>query len=234
LDDEMTFPHLARVFNEVKESYACARLLLFEAVDHPCDTRAYDGLTYQADNLDYAVCGVRPAKLKAAFTLAYSVLDKLAVFVGRYLTIENADRTDFDRLWHEDGDVSKLRCAICKTGNRLLYGLFDMSRDLDAQSGYFSQLRRFRNLLTHRYLVLHTESRGLWRTEIDGDKYHVSYRDFAESTVELLRLARAAIVNTMLYVASEQHAKHRGVGAYVGRVDVPPCGHYPLGPFGKT
>lgn len=128
LKDDATFPRLARVFSEAKECYAVARLLLFEAVDHPYATRGYDGLTYIPYSLDYSVHGIRPGKLKAAFATAYNVLDKLAVFIGRYMGIEGADRTDFERLWFEDDELRKLRSDICRTGNYLLFGLHDMSR----------------------------------------------------------------------------------------------------------
>jgi tetratricopeptide (TPR) repeat protein len=231
LEDDTTFPRLARVFSEAKECYAGARLLLFEAVDHPYATRGYDELTYIPYNLDYSVHGIRPGKLKAAFTTAYNVLDKLAVFIGRYVGIVGADRTDFEHLWVENDETRKLRCDICRKGNNLLFGLYDMSRDLDPQQGHHGRLRRLRNRLTHRYLVLHTESRGLWRTEIDGDEYHIGYREFSEATIELLALVRAAIANSMLYVAIDQAQRNRGSAKRTGVVHVPRCEHFGPGPL---
>jgi tetratricopeptide (TPR) repeat protein len=246
LDDETTFPYLARVFNEAKEGYAVARLLLYEAVEHPYSTQCHDDLTWLAYNLDYSVHGMRPAKLKAAFATAYNVLDKLAVFVGRRLCGRNADgaghsetwadRTDFDKLWFEDKDKSEskncMRRVVLETNNRLLFGLFDMQRDLDSRTGYAKHLREYRNKLTHRYLVLHTEARGLWRTDVDGDAYHVGYREFAEATTDLLRLVRAAVVNTMLYVASTHPRSRRGAGKLICPIMVTRCEHSRPGPFG--
>ncbi len=228
LDDETTYPRLARVVNEIKERYAVARLLLFEACNPPLDTQPYDEMTYYADNLDYAVYGIGPTKLKLAFESAYNILDKLAFFVNDYLDLGIKVRlVSFQGLWKER-KTAALRPAIVERGNWHLYGLYDLSKDL-APTGYLEHLRLTRDYLTHRYLVLHVE--GLdWLTSADGPGYHSGYRQLLTNTIELMRLVRSAVIYLIAFIDREERAKRQDGEGSIAPMRVPPYRPYRLGP----
>ena len=228
LDDNTTYPRLARLVNEIKERYAVARLLLFEVCNPPFDTQPYDEMTYYADNLDYAVYGISPAKLKLAFESAYNILDKLAFFVNAYLDLGIEERlVNFQRLWKET-KTAPLRPAIVERGSWHLYGLYDLSTDL-APTGYLEHLRLTRDYLTHRYLVLHVEELH-WLTSADGAGYHSGYRQLLRDTIELMRLVRSAVIYVIAFIDQEEHARRHQVEKPIAPMRVPPYKHYPLGP----
>lgn len=78
---------LSRALNEIYERYTIARTLLYEVHNHHYNPIPFEEMTRYTDNLDYAVYGVRVAKLKLAFESAFNVLDKVAYFMNDYLEL---------------------------------------------------------------------------------------------------------------------------------------------------
>jgi len=228
LDDNTTFPRLARVVNEIKERYVAARLLMFEACKPPFNTQPYDEMTYYVDNLDYAIYGIRATKLKLAFESAYNILDKIAFFINDYLDLGIKEKNvDFASVWKKRGSTS-LRPEIVQRNNYHLYGLYDISRDLDS-GGYFARLRDIRNYLTHRYLVLHVEKLH-WLTSADGPEYHLGYHELLDHTIELMRLVRSAVIYLIAFIDQEERGKRQNAEGFIAPMPVHPYRHYPLGP----
>ena len=228
IDDEATFPRLARVVNEIKERYAAARLLVFEACDHPYAVDPYDEITGYLGNLDYAVYGTRSAKLKIAFETTYNVLDKIAFFVNDYLALGIREReVSFSSIWRVRG-AGHLRPAILQLGNPHLFGLYDISRDFEPE-GSLRQLKVIRNLLAHRYLVLHIEGVH-WTTEADSQKYHLGYREFFERTIELLQVVRSAVIYLIAFIDQEEQKK-RPNERFLGTLLVPRYRYLFTGPL---
>jgi len=227
LDDNITFPRLARVVNEIKERYAAARLLIFEACHPPFDTQPYDDMTYYVDNLDYAVYGICATKLKLAFESAYNILDKIAFFINAYLDLGiKGNRVNFTSIWKEG--KSTLRSTIVQCNNYYLYGLYDISRDLGSE-GYFGYLRDIRNHLTHQYLVLHVEKLH-WLTSADDSRYHLGYHEFLDHAIELMRLVRSAVIYLIAFIDQEQRGKHKTQKGFIAPMTVHPYRYYPLDP----
>lgn len=228
LDDDTTYPRLARVVNEIKERYAAARLVLFEACNPPFDTQPYDEMTYYADNLDYAVYGISPTKLKMAFEGAYNILDKLAFFINAYLGLGvDERRVNFGTVWKGPKSTA-LRPALAQRRNHHLYGLYDVSTDL-APDGYLEHLRHIRDYLTHRYLVLHVE--GLdWLTSADSPEYHSGYRQLLGQTIQLMQLVRSAVIYLIAFIDKEERAKRQDAQGIIPPMRVPPYRPYVLGP----
>ena len=228
IDDNTTFPRLGRVVNEIKERYATARLLVFEAYNPPYNVQAYDEMTHYMDNLDYAVYGVRVAKLKMAFETAYNILDKIGFFINKYLNLGIGDRwVSFSTIWQEK-EVATLRPSIAQLNNYHLYGLYDISRDL-APKGHLVKLRDIRNSLTHRYLVLHLESLH-WLTSADSPKYHLGYREFLNYTIELMQLVRSAVIYMIAFIDKEERKKQEHQSGVIIPIVVPPYRHQSWGP----
>lgn len=234
LDDEMAFARLARVLNEVKERYALARLLVYEAHFPPVDTVPYDGVTYYVDNLDYAVYGIRAAKLKSAFEGAFNILDKVAFFLNDYLGLGMREQdVNFGSIWKESKQKdAPLKPDILRLQNFHLFGLYDISRDL-APGGFSDTLRNIRNSLTHRYLVPHSE-RIEWLESADSPKYHLGYREFFDRTIELLQLVRSAAIYLIAFIEQEEEKKHKDARGAIQLIQVQPYRPRSIGPEDST
>jgi hypothetical protein len=218
LGDRTSFVRLARVINEIKECYAFARLLLFQALHPSLDTVSIDDLTSYVDNLDYAVYGTRVSSLKLAFESAYNVLDKIAHFLNDYLGLglrsgPQITFTTNGRVWREKNS-DQLRPELMDLCNYHLLGLYDLARDLDIDhalpenDGYWGQLRRTRNSLTHEYLIPHIEGMH-WTVEADDESLHLFYTDFVDQTIDLLQLVRAAVIYLIALIDLEERKKHQ-------------------------
>lgn len=230
--DNTTFPRLARVVDEAKERYALARLHVYEARDPAADLLPYEEMTDYVDNIDYAVRGLRVAKLKSAFEAAYNVLDKIAFFVNDYLRLGIRERsTSFDTIWRRRKN-GHLRPEILDRRNLYLYGLYDIARDL-SPDGFLSALRTIRNCATHRYIVPHVmgDAEGdVWLACADGAQYHIGYGELLERSLELLSLVRSAIIYLIAFIDLEQRRKLAGSDGPIPQMPVQRYTHSPLGP----
>jgi tetratricopeptide (TPR) repeat protein len=229
LEDSTSFTRLARVINQIKESYAFARFLLFQAISPPLDTVPIDNLTSYVDNLDYAVYGVRVASLKQAFGSAYNILDKIAHFLNDYLGlgVRSGSKLTFTTngwIWREKNS-DLLRSDLIDLGNQHLLGLYDLARDLDLDhknpenNGHWGHLRQTRNSLTHEYLIPHIEGIG-WATEADDESLHLFYADFVSQTTDLLRLVRAAVIYLIAFIDLEERRKSQASEGFVAPMHV--------------
>lgn len=228
LDDDTTFYRLSRIVNEIKERYATARLLLFEACDPPAAAEQIDELTQYTDNLDYAVYGVRVAKLKLAFEGAYNVLDKIAFFINDYADLRVKEKqVSFASIWRERNGAT-IRPSLLKPNNWYLFGLYDISRDL-AAGAYSNYLSELRNYSTHRYLVPHVEGFG-WRMEADAEEYHIGYHELLEKTIELMRFVRSAVIYLIAFIDNEERRKRQNRPGLAVPMFVPLAKPYPIGP----
>ena len=127
--------------------------------------------------------------------------------------------------------MRRLRPEILRLGNPHLFGLYDISRDL-GQEGYLRKLKDIRNLLAHRYLVLHTE--GLhWAAEADSQEYHLGYREFLDRTIELFQVVRSAVICLIAFIDQEEHPKQQQE-RFVGTIPVPRHRHLFMGPFDSS
>jgi hypothetical protein len=205
-DDTTTFPGLARVVNEIKERYATARLLLFEGYKPAFDLLPYDEITNYIDNLDYAIYGIRPSKIKMAFESAYSVLDKIAIFINRYIPLGvKEEGVGFSKhsFWKEQ---QRLKSAMRNLRNYYLYALYDIHRDLE-KDGFLERLRKMRNVSTHRYIVTHIERIHQVLPD-ESPENHIDHIDLFNSTLELLKLVRSAIVYLIAFIQMEEQRRH--------------------------
>lgn len=223
-DDKTSFTRLSRVINEVKERYAFARLLLFQALHPFLDTVSVDSLTTYVDNLDYAVYGIRIASVKLAFESAYNILDKIAHFINDYLELGVKVRTKLTFttngwIWRENKS-DFLRPELLGLMNYHLFGLYDLARDLDVdfrqpeQDGYWGQLRRTRNSLTHEYLIPHVEGMH-WAVEADDAALHLFYTDLVERTIALLQIVRAAVIYLIAFIDLEERKKQQTSSGFI-------------------
>ena len=204
--DEITYPKLARTINDIKEHFALARLLVYESAYPPLATLVYDDLTAYTDNLDYGVQGISAAKLKTALEVGLDTLDKVAFFLNDYLKLGIADGgVTFRSIWKDSN--GKIRPEFRATDNFHLFGLYNLATDGSLAVG--KEVRKLRNLITHRYLIPHAERVG-WGSHIDGPEYHIDYHDLYRKTIAVLRFVKSAVIYLVAFIDLEEHKKQKG------------------------
>jgi tetratricopeptide (TPR) repeat protein len=204
LDDETTYPCLARVVNETKERFASARWQLYAAVNPRHDPLPINRMTTYAYNLDYALYGIQPGLVKLAFEGACSILDKIALFLNWYLDLGIQEKwLCFVRMWQGS---KKLSVKLERGGDRHLWALYDIAQDL-GKDGYLQHLVSTRNASHHRYVVPHIEPMG-WLTEADGEEYHLAWDELVEQAFELMTLVKSAIIYLVAFIQQEEANRH--------------------------
>jgi hypothetical protein len=218
-------PTLIGFFNQIKQEYASARWLLFDG-SHADTVHFSDRNVQLINTLDYPCYGLSIEKVKVAFRMAYSLLDKLAFFIDDYMQL-GIGRVYFRSMWFERGDLAKriLRPQFKDTENWPFRGLYWLAKDFvdeqfkDVMEPDAQALYDIRNRLEHSYLKVHDPIVG---DSIDcmGDgwkdrlAYSVKREDFEAKALRLMKLARAAIIYLVLGMHREEgfRAKLRGPG----------------------
>lgn len=207
--DRHNFDKLARFLNEIRQSFATARLLAYET--SMVNSQSYEqARTKYTDLLDGATYGTQVGKLRLAHEATLNILDKLAGFINEYLKLGIPDKdVTYLTLWTiPKTEPKRLRPAIMERNSPLLFALYDLHKEL-RDRGRFSNVRKHRHASTHRYLVVHTSTVG-WRCDIDNSDCHVSFRELFTETLEMLRIVRNAVIYVTAFVNRENEVKAKG------------------------
>ncbi len=206
VEDKDTFYKLAKSINQIKEDYAIARLLLVQSQFRRGDFDSISRRTTFVNTLDYSQFNLYYGLLKAAFKEAYNILDKIAVFINDYYKLEMPeDRIYFTSIWYCN-NCRKIRGEILKSKNISLYALYDIYQDF--KSGYHNKIQNIRNASTHRKLVIFDSMLTRWDKK--DDKHNIGYDTMLGETINLLRLAKSAIIYLINFVNIEENKKRKG------------------------
>lgn len=210
-------PVVVGLYNQMKQEFASARWLLYEALQDNGPHLSDRGVLL-LDTLDYPSYSLAVEKLKFAFRAAYSIFDKIGFFLNHYLQLgEKPGAVDFRRVWKQrDG---KLRPAFAGTHNLPFRGLYWLSKDLFEDHGDVLEpdvraLKELRNHLEHRYVKVH-EMTPTPRPGVVGEiftdtlAHSISRRDFQAKTLRVLKLARAALTYLSLGMHVEELRRER-------------------------
>jgi hypothetical protein len=216
-------PYYIGFFNQMKQEFVSARYLFFDGINsselHFSDK---DVLLY--NTLDYPSYGLAVEKVRIAYRMVYSLFDKLAFFLRKYLDLDISERNiSFRKIWYvKTGRRDLLREDFYHKENLPLRGLFWLSKDFyedyekkdafrDSIEPEAKDLREIRNHLEHKYLKLHLPE---WSRPDEGEfcsiglidsLAHSLYRsDFEVKTLKLLKLARSALIYLTLAVQCEE------------------------------
>jgi hypothetical protein len=203
-------------FNQIKQEYVAARWFLYEGTQTE-DKHFVDNKTFLVNTLDYPAFGIQVEKLRASFRIAYGLLDKVAGFINAYYQLGmDPKRVDIRNVWHtKKGDV---RPEFLDKPNLFLRGLYWLALDIigddpadqDSIAPEAAELKRLRNLLEHRSLVL----RQMDSDEPMGAAETASLQDFKEQAMQVVRLSRAALMYlafSMRKEESDREPKRKGI-----------------------
>lgn len=209
-------PIVVGMFNELKQGFASARWMLWEGMQ-PGKPHLSDRGVLLYNTLDYPAYGLPVEKVKIAFRMAYSTLDKIAYFLNYYLALGIPEKqVSFRRIWREK-DNGPVRERFAKSENWPLRGLFWLSKDLfekDMQGSTEPEARALadlRNHLEHKYVKVHEM---LLPSSSPVDPFHdtlahaITRPDLERKTLRLLQLVRSALI----YLVLGMHREEKGHG----------------------
>ncbi len=211
-------PSLIGLFDHMKQEFVSARWLFYEG-SNATATHFSDREVRLYNTLDYPSYCLAVEKLKAAYRIAYSLLDKTAFFLNDYTKLNINERQIYFRtIWYKNCDRNNhIRSIFEQSKNLPLRGLFWLSKDLfdptvqDVMEPEAKSLYLVRNKLEHSYLKVHeilVPRRGnkaipdLWTDHL---AYPVQREMFEAMTLHVFRLARAALI----YLSLGMHREER-------------------------
>ena len=150
-------PPIIGYFSQMKQEYVSARFMLFEGVSSERLHFSDRGVAL-TDTLDYPLYSLASERIRTAFRIAYSLLDKVAFLVDRYWALDKVpDRISFKNVWMAE-NKARLLPQFEKCENLSLRGLFWLSKELfddqlkQTTAADARELHSIRNALEHTYL----------------------------------------------------------------------------------
>ena len=206
-------------FNQLKQEFVAARALFYEGLGQR--TGFVDRDVRLLDTLDGAEFSVSLEKVKLAFRMSYSLLDKAAVFLAHHYAIKvPMHHVSFRKVWYVDGSQKKgLRPEFDGCKNWPLRGLFWLAKDLyEADEDFHLALEplardiaTLRNQLEHQYakVVADEPSERTLPQGVPPDPigYRISRSDLQAKALAMLKMARAALLYLSLAVHAAEVAK---------------------------
>lgn len=213
-------PVVIGLYNQMKQEFASARWLLWEAMQDSGPHLSDRGVLL-INTLDYPAYSLAVEKLKFAFRAAYSIFDKIGFFLNHYLRIgEKPAAVDFRRIWK--GKDQALRPVFEGATNLPLRGLYWLSKDLYEEQGErldpdVRALKELRNHLEHRYVKVHEmgpipASIGGRDPFADTLALSISRSDFQAKTLRVVKMARAALIYLSLGMQAEERRREAADG----------------------
>lgn len=223
-------PIVIGMANELKQGFASARWLLYDGT-HTDAVHFSDREVLLLNTLDYPAYGLSVEKVKLAFRVAYSTLDKIAYFLNHYLALGIPEkRVSFRTIWREK-DNGPIRDVLVQSENWPWRGLFWLGKDLfdecmrETTEPDARALAELRNHLEHKYVKVHEMGPP---TAVTGDPFHdtlayaIGRTDLERRTLKLLQLARAALIYLFLGMHRRERARETDEGEFVGPMPLHP------------
>lgn len=199
-------------FNIMKQEYVTARFMLFESLDFYSEHTS-DKDVLLMNGFDGAQFSYRVEQLKIAFRLAYSIFDKVALFLNDYYSVGlKISAVSFRKIWGERKN-SKFEINSCfeESQNWPLRGLYYLSKDLfdndfdDVALPEAKELAGLRNRIEHRYLSLQAYEAQVENTDIHS---YISIDEFQLKTLRIMSMAREALIYLSLAMYREEEIRN--------------------------
>lgn len=160
-------------------------------------------------NALYGSKDVSVYQLKIGFKELYSILDKIALFLAKYLNIQvPVHKIDFDKVWYEKN--ASIRSEIMQHDSNLsLLALYNIHRDIYGSKieGYVpdeqsKDLRMIRNYLEHRFVFIEDVD-----MRFDDNQLHISKDELVVHTIKISQLVRCALIYLCNFVMHAEYDK---------------------------
>ncbi len=197
-------------FNQIKQEFCSARYLFYEGI-MDSSTHFSDRENFIIDTLDYATYSFNLEKLKIAFRVFYSILDKIAYLINSYFKLgKKPFEVTYRKIWLEKKTINP---KIENTQNWGLRGLYWLCRDFSERDDLHSELEpeakelsSIRNFIEHKsFKIIEFGNSGISK---DGFIYEIQRNDFVEKTFKLMKIIRASIIYSSLSISLEENKKN--------------------------
>ena len=204
-------PHIfASFFSQMKQEFVSARWLFYEGLTvkmpHFSDRDVWLQATEPRPSLSLQI-----EKVKAAYRISYSIFDKIGFFMNAYmkLGIPFKDVT-FRRLWRA-GQKKPIRKEFDLTDNGWFCALYWLAKDFFEKANdelaepQARDLSDIRNHIEHKYLrVTVADSTNIPSGDL---AFTVSREQFNGKALQLLKLARSAVIYLAIGVGFEERRR---------------------------
>jgi hypothetical protein len=210
-------PPILGFFNQLKQEYVSARFTLFEGVSSTAVHFSDRGVTL-TDTLDYPQYSLASERVRMAFRIAYSLLDKVAFVVDHYWKLKKIpDRISFKNIWMVEGK-SRLLPQFEARENLPLRGLFWLSKELFDDDFKMTtaadarDLHTIRNALEHTYLrVSEGWAKPFMITATNSSAFGIAIGsdDLEAKALRVMKMARSALFYLSFAIGVEERSKRR-------------------------
>ena len=197
-------PRFVQFYDLLKEEYVTACLLLFEGIQDKHNHYA-DKENLVFEHGDGSIGGAKVEKQKMAFRSAYSILDKVAIFLNEYYDLgKDQRRLNFRTVWHDGKDIN----SRIPQNNWRLRGLYALSLDLfdsefkETALPHAELLNDVRNAAEHRFLQVY-EDGTIFRS--DDITTRVTYSELYRLALRMLKISRAALIYLSLSMYHQEN-----------------------------
>jgi hypothetical protein len=209
-------PPIFGLFSQMKQEYASARFTLFEGMSSKRVHFSDRGVTF-TDTLDYPLYSLASERVRTAFRVAYSLLDKVAFLVDQYWALGKvSDRISFKNVWMVE-NKERLLPKFEEHDNLPLRGLYWLSKELfdnqlkQSTAADARELHTIRNALEHTYLRV-TEGWAkpftINRTSTTSLGVSIGSDELEAKTIRVMQIARSAPLYVSFAIGVEERKKH--------------------------
>ncbi|MCO7486989.1 LA2681 family HEPN domain-containing protein [Stenotrophomonas maltophilia] len=218
-------PPIVGFFSQMKQEYVSARFMLFEGMSST-QVHFSDRGVMLTDTLDYPLYSLASERVRTAFRIAYSLLDKVAFLVHCYWKLDkDPTKISFKNVWMVEGKKVLLP-QLEQRRNLPLRGLFWLSKELfddqlkQTTAADARELHRIRNALEHAYLRVNEG----WAKPflIDGASnaglgITIGSDELEAKAIRVMQMARSALLYVSLAIGVEEQQKHLAIpGRLIG------------------
>ena len=218
-------PPIIGFFSQMKQEYAAARFTLFEGMS---STRVHfsDRGVSLTDTLDYPLYSLASERVRTAFRIAYSLLDKVAFLVDRYWALGKVpDKISFKNVWMVE-NKARLLPQFEERDNLPLRGLFWLSKELfddqlkETTAADARELHSIRNALEHTYLrVSEGWAKPFMINEVRNNNFGIAIGsdELEAKAIRVMQMARSALFYVSFAIGVEERKKQRAKpGQFIG------------------
>lgn len=203
------------MFNQIKQEYIYARYIYYSSLTIPNEPHYADKETYLLNLTDYPQYSIRIENLKSSFKTLYSLFDKIAYFINSYFQLGIKERdVSFNSIWKNTHGRGKRQYNnennLNPNENYALSSLYWICQDFfekfeESPNPNLQRYRDLRHAMEHKYLKV------TWMLASDGNvidndglALYVSESELYELTMQLMHIAREAIICLALSVSIEE------------------------------
>jgi len=213
------------IFNQIKQEYIFARYLYYESLHILEKPHFADKDTYLVDTLDYSLYSIRLEKMKTAFRILYSLLDKVAFFINCYFNIGlDESEINFNTFWKKVKSTLQNEKYVDLTQNTPLNAICWIRKDFyeklcESPNPDAKYLKDLRHALEHKYVKICLAKELMQDTRyIDDLAKYYSEQELRDHTLSMLNIVREVIIYLVMAVEIEEKNKASKIKTPIGNI----------------